>query len=79
MPKHLTVILEKEGGKLWARSGLPNFRLYTSGETVAEIEKNVRELLADYLVNEGSEVDEWKDEKAGDVQLDYLYDIAAFF
>lgn len=76
----LTIIIEKNEGELWGRiENVPDYLPVTSGTTIAEIEHNLRELLDDYIENEGSAYSEWKSLKPSDVQFDHVYDLSAFF
>lgn len=76
----LTIIIEKNEGELWGR--IENVRDYlpvTTGTTIEEIEENLRELLDDYIENEGSVHSEWRSVKVSDICFDHVYDLSAFF
>lgn len=68
----LTVIIEKSESELWGRiENVPDYLPVTSGKSLAEIEQNLRDLLEDYIQNEGSAYDEWKVLKVADIQFEY--------
>lgn len=76
----LTIIIEKSEGELWGRiENVPDYLPVTSGTTIEEIEQNLRELLADFIENEGNAYSEWRSIKVSDIQFDHVYDLSAFF
>lgn len=76
----LTIIIEKNEGELWGRiENVPDYLPVTSGTTIEEIEQNLRDLLDDYIENEGSAYSEWRSIKASGIHFDHAYDLSAFF
>lgn len=76
----LTIIIEKSGDELWGRiENVPDYLPVTAGKSVEEIEVNLRDLLEDYIENEGKAFDEWKLVKVSDIEFDHVYDLSAFF
>jgi predicted RNase H-like HicB family nuclease len=76
----LTIIIEKSEGELWGRiENVPDYLPVTSGATIEEIEENLRDLLDDYIQNEGNVYEEWRLVQASDIQFEHVYDLSAFF
>ena len=76
----ITIIIEKSDAKLWERiEGIPDYLPVTQGKDIQEIEQNMRELLDDYIANEGQEHKAWKDLKTDQLEFDHAYDLTAFF
>lgn len=76
---NLELVLEKGDGEWWGRlEGVPNAHLYTSGDTVDEVTENLRDLLADYLENEGQEESGWQSVLHATVEFNYTYDMTSF-
>lgn len=68
----LTVIIEKSESDLWGRiENVPDYLPVTSGKSLAELEQNLRDLLHDYIQNEGSVYDAWRGLKVTDIQFEY--------
>ena len=64
----VTIIFEKSNGSLWGRiEGIPDYLPTTEGKNVEEIERNLRDLLDDYIQNEGQEHKIWKNAKADQI------------
>lgn len=75
----LELVLEKGDGEWWGRlEGVPNAHLYTSGTSVEEVTENLRDLLADYLENEGREEADWQSVSHATVEFNYTYDMTSF-
>lgn len=75
----LELVLEKGDGEWWGRlEGVPNAHLYTSGTTVDEVTENLRDLLADYLENEGQHEVDWRMVSPATVEFNYTYDMTSF-
>jgi hypothetical protein len=69
----LTIIIENNGTEIWGRiENIPDYLPVTSGKNMAEMEQNLRELLDDYIENEGSAYSEWKSLQASDVLFEYV-------
>lgn len=74
--KTLEVVLELPGdGMLEASVEVPNSFIATAGNSLEEIETNLRQLLAEYLEHEGAGVDI----DPSTVTFSYVYDLQAFF
>lgn len=44
---------------------------------MSEIEANLRQLLDDYITNEGQGCNDWKNVKADQVKFDHVYDLTS--
>lgn len=76
----VTIIFEKSDNRLWGRiEGIPDYLPVTEGKDVQEIETNLRDLLDDYITNEGQEHKAWKKVKADQIEFNHAYDLTAFF
>lgn len=68
----LTIIIEKGEGELWGRiEHVPDYLSVTCGKNFGEIERNLRDLLDDYINNEESAYEDWKTLKASDIEFEY--------
>jgi predicted RNase H-like HicB family nuclease len=79
MSKKLSVIIEKNDGELWGRIESPEFLLTTQGITESEIIENLKDLLVDFIENEGNEVETWKNINIENIEFDIVYDLTALF
>ena len=80
MSNILNVIVERdEDGDIFARMKASGFLLTTVGKDMEEIEFNLKDLLQDYLENEGSDNLDWKGLTINDITLEYEYDLSVFF
>jgi hypothetical protein len=77
--KNLEVILEKQDDEIWGRLEAPGIFYTTVGETVGEIEASLKELIEDFLENEGASMAEWKGVTIDDITFTYTSDLTAFF
>ena len=76
----LNVIVERdEDGDIFARMKGSGFLLTTVGKDMEEIEFNLKDLLQDYLENEGCDNLDWKGLTINDITLEYEYDLSVFF
>lgn len=76
----LTIIVEKSSGELWGRiDNVPGYLPVTSGKSLEDIEKNLLELLDDYINHEGKAYEEWKNLNISNIHFDHVYDLSAFF
>lgn len=75
----LEVILEKQDDEIWGRVEAPGFFYTTVGETVEEIENSLKELVDDFLENEGKDMAEWAGVTPGNIAFTYTSDLSAFF
>lgn len=80
MTTTLNVIVERDqDGDIFARMKGSGFLLTTVGKDMDEVEFNLKDLLQDYLENEGKENLDWKDLTVNDVDFEYEYDLSVFF
>jgi len=77
--KKLTIILEKSDGELYGRIDDPEFLYTTCGNDKNEVEKNLRNLIADFVKHEGKTSKRWNNVNAKELTFDFSYDLAAFF
>lgn len=75
----VTIIFEKSNNVLWGRiEGIQDYLPTTEGKNVQEIEHNLRDLLDDYVQNEGQEHKIWKNVKSDQITFEHAYDLTAF-
>jgi hypothetical protein len=80
MKNVINVIVERdEDGDIFARMKGSGFLLTTVGKDMEEIEFNLKDLLQDYLENEGKANTDWKDLTVNDIAFEYEYDLSVFF
>ncbi|MDZ7899921.1 MAG: hypothetical protein U5N85_18090 [Arcicella sp.] len=80
MTTTLNVIVERDqDGDIFARMKGSGFLLTTVGKDMDEVEFNLKDLLQDYLENEGKENLDWKDLTVNDIDFEYEYDLSVFF
>jgi predicted RNase H-like HicB family nuclease len=77
--KALPVVIEWLDGGFGAYVNAPGFLFTTQGDSVRQVTANLRELIADYLNHEGSEMPEWQGLEIADVHFNCIYDLKAFF
>lgn len=77
--KKIKVILEKSHGELYGRIDDPEFLYTTTGANRKEVEKNLRELIADFLLHEGKHSKRWNKVDTTELVFEYVYDLTAFF
>ncbi len=78
--KTLAIIQEHSDGEIWARiESEGDFLLTTVGQTRKEITENLKDLLVDFIENEGRQKPEWKDLNISDIEFTYQYDLTSFF
>lgn len=71
----LELILEKGDGEWWGRlESVPGTLLITSGKSILEVTDNLRDLLADYVKNEGRRHMNWKNISLEAVEFYYIFD-----
>ena len=76
----IEVIIEKSGGELWGRiEGKGDYLPTTVGYTTEEVLHNLRELIQDYLANEGRNDKYWMKAIGQELEFDLSYDVQAFF
>jgi hypothetical protein len=80
MKNVINVIVERdEDGDIFARMKGSGFLLTTVGKNIEEIEFNLKDLLQDYLENEGKVNPDWKGLTVNDIAFEYEYDLSVFF
>lgn len=77
--KTLEVVLEKQEDEIWGRVEAPGFLYTTVGETVDEIEFNLKDQIADFLENEGRDMSEWTGITINEIAFTFTADLTAFF
>ncbi|CAG5068520.1 hypothetical protein DYBT9623_01251 [Dyadobacter sp. CECT 9623] len=76
----LSIIIEKGDGELWGRiENIPNYLPVTSGKTQEEVTGNLKELLEDFITEDGTAHDQWQSISIEDIEFEYVYDLSAFF
>ncbi len=75
----INIIIEKGKNEFWGRIEGFEFLPVTTGANIAEIEENLRMLIADYIEHEGQNDKRWKQVDAGKITFDLHYDLRAFF
>ena len=55
------------------------FLYSTAGNSEIEIRDNLKDLITDFLENEGKEIKAWDGLTANDVEFEFVYDLSAFF
>jgi predicted RNase H-like HicB family nuclease len=80
MQNPIPVIIERSDKAFYARiADIGNFLPVTYGDTIAETEENMRELITDYLANEGKNDAAWQNMHPQSIEFTYTYDVQAFF
>jgi hypothetical protein len=78
--KKLEVIIEKNDGFLWGRiEGSGNFTPTPYGETTTQVIENLKELINDYVTNEGREDSYWNKIDLNNLEFEFKYDLQAYF
>lgn len=76
----LEVIIEKNEGVLWGRvEDKGKFLPTPYGETINSLSQNLKELITEYVANEGKDDTFWNKVDANNLELDLKYDLQAFF
>lgn len=76
----IEVIIEKSGAELWGRiEGKGDYLPTTVGYTTEEVLHNLRELIQDYLTNEGRYDKYWMKALGKELEFDLSYDVQTFF
>ncbi|MCE7061222.1 hypothetical protein [Dyadobacter sp. CY343] len=76
----LSIIIEKGDNELWGRiENVPDYLPVTSGKTLDEVTDNLKELLEDFIIEDGKAHDQWRSIGIEDIEFDYVYDLSAFF
>lgn len=78
--KTLTVTLENgDENDLFAVVKGDGFVYSTAGSNETEIKDNLKDLITDFLENEGKEMKVWNGITANDIEFEFVYDLSAFF
>jgi hypothetical protein len=77
--KTIKVILERGSGDLWGRVEESDFSFFTTGNTVDEIINNLKELVSDFIENEGADNPNWNKVSIDNLTFEVEYDLTDFF
>jgi hypothetical protein len=78
--QRIEVIIEKNDGLLWGRvEGQGNFMPTPYGSTTSKLVENLRELIADYVKNEGKKDSFWSRLNLADAEFEFSYDLESYF
>lgn len=78
--KILEIIIEKNDGLLWGRiENLGNFTPTPYGRNTAEVIKNLKTLIAEYIANEGKGDKFWSKLDLANLDFEFSYDLQAYF
>ena len=78
--QRIEVIIEKNDGLLWGRvEGQGNFMPTPYGSTTAKLVENLKELITDYVKNEGKKDSFWGKINMANVELEFSYDLESYF
>lgn len=78
--RKLQIIIEKSDGVLWGRiENAGNFYATPYGETAGEVIQNLKELIADYVSNEGKNDKFWNRVDMENIEYSFTYDLQAYF
>jgi len=76
----IEIIIEKNDGLLWGRvEGKGKFMPTPYGENTAQVVKNLKELITDYITHEGKKDKYWNRIDPENMKIDFTYDLQAFF
>lgn len=76
----IEIIIEKNDGLLWGRvENMGSHLLTPYGETTEKVIENLKELVQDYVANEGKKDKYWNKVDFKSVTFDFKYDLQAFF
>ncbi len=76
----IKIIIEKNDGLLWGRvEDQGNFMPTPYGSTTAKLVENLRELITDYVKNEGKKDSFWSRINLADADFEFSYDLEAYF
>ncbi len=77
--KKISLILEKNDGLLWGRTEGKGWMPTPYGATIIELIENLKELVNDYVANEGKSDKSWNSIDWAKVVFEFKYDLVAFF
>lgn len=74
------IILEKGDKEWWGRIAEEGkFFITTSENTPKKVEASIKELLADFIADEGQQYEEWKNVDVSNIKFTFIYDLTALF
>lgn len=69
----LIVIIEQGDNELWGRiENVPGYLPVTNGRTIEEVTFNLRDLLDDFIENEGQNHQEWRHIRVCDLEFEFV-------
>jgi hypothetical protein len=77
--RKLTLMIEWVDGAFGGQVKAPGFLFITQGNSVDTVIDNLRDLIADYLENEGKEAIQWQGIEVADLEFEFKYKLEAFF
>jgi len=77
--RKLTLIVEWIDGEFGGQVKAPGFLFTTQGNSVDIVIDNLRDLIEDYLENEGKDAAEWLGIEVDDLEFECVYKLEAFF
>ena len=77
--RKLTLIVEWVDGDFGGQVKAPGFLFTTQGNSVDIVIDNLRDLIEDYLENEGKDAAEWQGIEVDDLEFECVYKLEAFF
>ena len=76
----IEIIIEKNDCLLWGRvEGRGNYMPTPYGESTAKVLENLKELVHDYVSNEGKKDPFWKMIDLESLKIEFKYDLQAYF
>ena len=75
----IEIIVEKNDGLLWGRVEIADQLFTPYGETVELLVNNLKDLMKDYVQNEGKTIKFWENMDVENLKVDLKYDLEAFF
>ena len=76
----IEIIIEKNDGLLWGRvEGRGNYMPTPYGENTAMVLENLKELVHDYVSNEGKKDPFWKKIDLESLKIEFKYDLQSYF
>ena len=78
--KKLDIIIEKNDGLLWGRvEDAGDFMPTPYGKSTGGVIKNLKELVRDYVANEGKKDKFWSKLDMDNIEFSFSYDLQAYF
>ncbi len=72
--KKIEIIIEKNDGLLWGRVETKSWMPTPFGKTIEDVVKNLKELVADYILHEGKSDKAWNKLNWKTVEFEFKYD-----